>query len=529
MNTRKIQNSALHTSKQKPLSTTLYSTAAVVTSLSVAERALGFLYRIVLSRLIGAEALGIYQVALSVFAVFLTLGTGGIPITVSRLISKGRAENNAQEESRAVGAGIALSLLLTVPVLLLCVSNFRLTFLFSDERCLPVFRILLLGLVFSSLYAVMRGSFWGKKQFLAPSVMEIAEESVMVIAGILLLQRITSPLDGAKYAAWAAVISYIFSFSVSFFYFFFRGGKIRTPKGSFKPLYQAVAPITLVRTSGTLINSAVSVLLPVMLIRAGMSKSQALADFGVMSGMVLPVLMIPATVIGSLSLVLVPELSEDYFRKNHAHIFQNLARGIKAAMLLSMFLLPFFYAFGNELGMLAFSNALAGEMIKRGCVLLLPMSVAMITTSMLNALGKEKQTFIVYFISAACLLACVFFLPAVCGIYAYLIGMIVNFTVCCICNLFLLYKYFRKFYAQYGKGLLGAALRAFIAVLPLSVFGRLLTVLFQRVFGALLAMFFTGVVLTALSLVGWLILKIVSGESVKARFLAFLQKRRRKL
>lgn len=516
----------MNTSKNN-LSTTLYSTAAIVTGLSVAERALGFLYRIVLSRFIGAEALGLYQVALSVFAVFLTLGTGGIPITVSRLISKSRAENNLQGESRAIGAGICFSLLLTVPFLLLFfLGNFRLTFLFSDERCLPVFRILLLGLVLSSLYAVMRGAFWGKKQFLAPSIMELAEESVMVIAGVLLLRNITNPLDGAKNAAWAAVISYLFSFSVSFFYFFLRGGKIRSPKDNFKPLYHAVAPITLVRASGTLITSAVSILLPVMLMRAGASQSQALSDFGVMSGMVLPVLMIPATVIGSIALVLIPELSEDYFRKNHARIFQNLARGITTALLLSAFLLPFFYALGNELGMLAFSNALAGQMIAKGCILLLPMSVAMITTSMLNALGKEKQTFIVYFISAAALLLCIFLLPAVCGIYAYLIGMVANFTVCCVCNLFLLYKYFRGVYQHYGKRLTSTFLRALFAVLPLSLLGRLCLILCQKTFGALLSLFFTGAFVSALSLLTWLTLRIISGKAVKTRFLSQWQKRR---
>ena len=66
----------------------IYRTAAVVTGLSIAERALGFLYRIVLSRLIGAEGLGLYQVALSVFSVFITLGTGGM---YSKLLAARRA------------------------------------------------------------------------------------------------------------------------------------------------------------------------------------------------------------------------------------------------------------------------------------------------------------------------------------------------------------------------------------------------------------------------------------------------------
>ena len=127
-------------------------TASLVTGLSVAERGLGFLYRIALSHLIGAEGVGLYQVALSLFSLFLTIGTGGIPISVSRMISKSKAENHPLDEQRAVSAGLLLSLLLTLPVCLLLIPfGDRLGFLFTDDRAFPVFRILLVGLCFSSL------------------------------------------------------------------------------------------------------------------------------------------------------------------------------------------------------------------------------------------------------------------------------------------------------------------------------------------------------------------------------------------
>ena len=67
----------------------VYRTTFVITALSAIERTLGFLYRIALARFIGAEGLGLYQVALSLFAVFLTIGTGGIPVTISRLKTRG--------------------------------------------------------------------------------------------------------------------------------------------------------------------------------------------------------------------------------------------------------------------------------------------------------------------------------------------------------------------------------------------------------------------------------------------------------
>ena len=489
----------------------VFTAATLVTGLSIAERVLGFLYRIVLSRLIGAEGLGLYQVALSFFSVFLTLGTGGIPLTVSRLITKSRAENAPKGVSGAFSAGALLSLALTLPVCLLFgVFGKHFSFLFADERCLPVFRVLLVGLIFSSIYAVVRGAFWGEKEFLVPSVLEIAEESVMVLAGVLLLQRVTDPLVGATNAAWAAVISYLFSFTASLICYFVRGGRFSSPKKQFKPLFNATLPLTSVRVSGTLVNSAVAVLFPAMLIRAGVSDSEALTLFGVATGMALPILMIPATVIGSLSLVLVPELSEDYYRKNNNRLYKNVERGLRVALLVAFFLLPFFYALGEDLGKLAFSNELAGEIISKSCPLLLPMSLSMITTGMLNSLGFEKRTFLYYFIGAAAMFLCIFFLPALCGVYAYIIGMGASFLITAALNLALLFQKCRGAFTAYGKRLLSVLARATIALLPLSVLGKLLSVLFKSVLGELFATLATGCTLLLLTMVAWSLLKIFS-------------------
>lgn len=79
-------------------------------------------------------------------------------------------------------------------------------------------------------------------------------------------------------------------------------------------------PITAVRAGGSLVGSAVAVLLPAMLIRAGATQTEALQMFGVVSGMAIPILSIPSTVIGSISLVLVPELSEDFYRKRYKQL-----------------------------------------------------------------------------------------------------------------------------------------------------------------------------------------------------------------
>lgn len=415
------------------------ATASFVTVLSVAERGLGFLYRIALSRLLGAEGLGLYQVSLSLFAVFLTIGTGGIPLCVSRLIAKSKAENDRRGESNALSAGLLLALLLTLPVTLLLEGCAQyLPFLFSDPRCVRPFKILLVGLALSALYAVFRGYFWGNDDFVLPSFLEIAEETVMVVCGVLLLQTVRDPLDGATKAAYAVLVSYAFSFTASAVCFFFRGGRLSSPKRALPPLLRAASPITAVRVGGSLLQSAIAVLLPTTLVRVGFTQSEAIKAYGVVSGMAMPVLFIPATVISSLALVLVPRLSEDFYRGNTARLYENIRKGLRISFLVACTLTPFFAVLGDEVGLLAFASVEAGAFIRAGAPLLIPLSLTMITTSILNSMGFERQTFVFYFLSAATLLLCVLLLPRVCGVYAYLWGMGASYCLNACCNLRLL-------------------------------------------------------------------------------------------
>ena len=490
---------------------TVYATATIVTALSIAERGLGFLYRVVLSRLIGAEGLGIYQVALSLFGLFLTIGTGGIPITVSRMISKSKAERRPTDEHGAVSAGGCLCLLLTLPVCLIFgLFGQKFTFLFSDNRSLTVFRILLCGLCFSALYAVIRGRFWGNKQFLLPSILELAEESIMVIAGVLLLQNVSSPASGAEKAALAVVISYLFSFTAACLCFLIRGGRLSSPKNQLKPLFNATMPITLVRASSSLVNSAVAVLLPVMLLRAGFEGGEALSLFGVVSGMVLPVLFIPSTVIGSLSLVLVPELSEDFYKKNYERLRKNILRGIRFAFLVACVLIPLFYAVGEDLGRWAFSNAQAGELIVKSCPLLLPMSLTMISTSILNSTGFERQTLTFYFVGAAALLLCVLFLPAYIGVSAYLVGMFLSFFATALCNLIFLFRKCPFFEKGRGQVRGKAFFLPLLLVLPISLIGRGASILLGKVFGQFFALALSGFLTLGITLLLYLITGVFS-------------------
>jgi stage V sporulation protein B len=100
----------------------IFKNTAVITAIACFERALGFLYRILLARLLGAEGMGIYQIALSHFFLFQTAAGGGIPVSLSRTVSRLNAEN----QSRRTGGALLAALILAGGISLPEIQAFRL-------------------------------------------------------------------------------------------------------------------------------------------------------------------------------------------------------------------------------------------------------------------------------------------------------------------------------------------------------------------------------------------------------------------
>lgn len=482
----------------------IYRSAAQVTVFSTMEKALSFLYRIILSRIIGAEGIGIYQICLSVFAVFLTVASSGVPVTVSRLMAKSNAQNDAHGKHAAVTAGVIATLIITVPVALVLFFGRNLFgFLFSDKRCAEIFLILLPGLVLTSIYAVIRGSFWGNKQFLPYSVIELLEDAVMVGIGIALVYNVTDPIIGARNASIAVVISYVFSFVVSLFWYFIRGGRFVNPKKQLKPLISSSLPITAMRTATSLINSAVAVILPLLLMKmCNLSNSEAISMYGIAMGMSLPILFIPSSLIGSIAVVVAPELSENYYKGNEKAVKFDVEKSVKAAIFISALLIPILFVLGKNIGTFLYSNNLAGEIVQNCSFILLPMCVAMITTTVLNSMNCEKRTLINYFCGAAAMMICIFALTKFIGIYGYMAGAGANFLITAILNVSLLRK--KCAGLKIGKYLLRAigvtlASCAFGYAL-IGILSRYLPVFWQIFVGAIALIIFSGAFLYCLEM-----------------------------
>lgn len=485
-----------------------------MTVFSTFEKALSFIYRIILSRSIGAEGLGIYQICLSVFSVFLTAASSGIPVTVSRLIAKNTATGNLKGKHSVVTAGILSTLMFTLPAaLVMFLAKDLYAFLFPDRDCVKIFLWLLPGLVLTSVYAIMRGSFWGNKQFLPYSVIELAENAVMVVCGCALISFAHTAKDGARMAVIAVLISYVFSFAVSLGWYFIKGGKIANPKSQLKPLMKASLPITAMRTSTSLLNSCVAMFLPALLSKAcGYTSSEALVLYGTVIGMSVPMLMIPNSLIGSIAVVVAPEMSENFYAKRNELLKRDIERTIKSSVLIATVLIPVMFTLGKDIGVLFYASELSGAVMRRFSFMMLPMCLAMITTTILNSLNFEVRTLLYFFAGAIVMIGTILGLTRLLGINAYMVGLSLDFVITAALNLRLLKK------TCPDINYLGHLVKSMAICAFACAFGHLFCNLFQNILAPVYRLILCGVAVATFAVFSFCGMEMLSARPLKKLF-----------
>ena len=420
----------------------LFKALAVLSSFSVLTRALGFVFRIFLSRLVGAEGLGVYQIAFSVFMVFETFISSGLPLAVSKktsaLISKGKSKVVPKMVTTALVVGVGTSILLCLVVFVL---RGLFSTLFTDARCIAILLVLMPTLVFSSVYCVLRGALWGQKKYFFVSLTEFVEQVVRVIVAVVFLAGLSFSLEKVFLASISYVISCIASSLLVVLIYFKTGGRMLSPnKDEAKSLIKSSVPITLVRVVSSLLTPLISIIIPFKLVGIGFSNDQALAMLGVAMGMTFPLLYVPSTLISSLSMTIIPDLSSAVSTQSFDKIKNQINFSIKFAIFVAFLFVPLYFSLGKPIGMFFYGNIESGQYLCQSAMLILPICLSSVTVSCLNALDLETKGFVNYVFGAIFLIVCILFLTNFFGVMSLAIGMFACLGVASVLNIIMLGK-----------------------------------------------------------------------------------------
>lgn len=412
---------------------------ATVTLFGVFTRLISFLFKVYLSRALGAEALGLYQIALSVFLLFASLASSGIPLILSRKIAEADAlgrKNDFSVFTTALVCSLSVASLTTAFLLLF---GEKLSFLFSDPLACPVFLVMVPALLSTSIYCVVRGWFWGKKMFAAFSFTETLEECLRILFSLLFLGGVFGAITGARAIAYAFTVSDVIVAVVLLVVFFAKGGSLQKPAPP-KTILSPALPVTAMRLSASIFATLLAIILPAELIKTGLTPTEATEAFGRITGMANPLLFVPSTVTGSIAVVLLPDISALAVKRKYDLLNRRLSFGINFSLLICGLFIALYSVLGEKITLFLYGDELSGRYLSFATLSMMPMCLSQMSQSTLNSIGKEKQAFFSYLIGNVAMLVLIAVLPRYLGEYSVAVATAASFTIDASFNCFFLHK-----------------------------------------------------------------------------------------
>lgn len=419
--------------------------ALLLTTAGFLTRIIGFFYRIFLSRTIGAEGMGLYQLIFPIYGIVSSISIASVQTSISRYVAAEQSVGNKKEAKNTLLSGIFLSLSVTVILSSLVYINaewIALDFL-KEKRCIDLVKILAFSLPFSSIHSCINGYYYGIQKTAVPSMSQLAEQIIRVLCVYVMSMAALSETGtvSVKIAVTGVVIGEAASMLFCVFSIILHLGRLHGHSDTNNPLPIAAGfrkqlknifvfslPLSFNRLLLSVLHSIEAVLIPIQLRLSGMSASDAISLFGVFTGMAMPFIQFPSAIPNAIAVLLLPEVAAaaELSSTNKEMSCRKLSRssenGIRYSLLLGILCIGIFAAFGNDMGIIIFNNSIAGLYITILAWLCPFLYLSTTLGSILNGLSETAAPFIHSVISILIRLAFVFFGIPGHGIMAYLIG-----------------------------------------------------------------------------------------------------------
>ena len=315
--------------------------AALLTGADVVLRLAGMGLRIWLANALGGEGMGLYQLVLAMYSLFVTLATSGVSVEAHRMITEELSRRRAEARGmllRLLGAALLLGSAAWAGQFGL--AELAAAWWLGDVRAAGALRAAAFGLPWMAVSAVLRGFFIARRQVGPNVVSQLVEQTVRISAIWFALERGGALDVGGKCTAVLAATALSETVSACLMLLFYRreavsafgAGPARRPMDPAKRLWEILWPVEGGRCLASALHTAENMLVPacltVYLLDAG-GRSAAVAQYGNLKGMALPLLTFPFGLLGSLSVLLMPEITQAHIRGETGRLSALLDRMLR--------------------------------------------------------------------------------------------------------------------------------------------------------------------------------------------------------
>ncbi len=368
----------------------------ILTVSSLLMRWLGVWFNAYISNKIGAEGMGLYTLVMSIYSLAVTASIFGMSLACTRLVAEENAAGNQSGVKYAVKKCVILGAICgaVAATVIFVFADFIGTKILQNKLTVISLRAFAVCLPFLSVSSILNGYFTAVSRITKSSFVQFAELFTRIVAVTVFLNFIFP--ETLEYSCFSVVLGGTVAETLSCIYYGIiyigdsrRYKKRGTTKGIKKRIIKIAVPVALSSCLKSGLSAVKHILIPIQLKKSGMSSATALSRYGIIQGMVMPVIMFPSAIILSFSSLILPEFSQLYIKNNQHKINCAISKTFKITLLFSIGVTGIFIYYSDFLGQWIYKSSEAGYFIRLVAPLTAIMYLDFVTDSILKGLNQQ--------------------------------------------------------------------------------------------------------------------------------------------
>ncbi len=405
-----------------------------LTTTALIIRGVGVAFNVFVSNKAGAEAMGLYSLLGGIYAFAVTVGCAGINLGTTRKISDALGSSDKPLALQTIKKALMCAFVSSVctTFILFGLSGVIGKIVLGDIRVVISLRILSLSIIPVAICSCLSGYFTAVRRVKAMSLIQMALQGIKIILTFIFLNQFINL--GAEYACIALVLGNVLTEFVSLctsitMYKYdikrhFNETEIsKTTKSVTKSILSITIPVTISACVRSGFTTLQHILIPKGLKSSGESWSSALASYGTLHSMVMPIILFPSAIISSFSGLLIPEVAECKAKGDTERLKRIAYRILTLSLIFSIGTSGTMIVYSHALGMAIYNSEDVAYYIKTMAPLIPIMYIDSAVDAILKGTGHEIYSMNVNIADAltACILA-VLLIPKM-GLMGYVVSI----------------------------------------------------------------------------------------------------------
>lgn len=417
-----------------------YKNTFLLTAANITVGMLAFIFSIYLSKILGAEGVGLYNLVMPIYNLFIGLMTAGIIAAISKIAAVYSSRHDYSSLFKSLKSFAVFNLIwaIIIGIMVFFAAPAIGMMWVKDSRTILAIKITCPAMICIALSNILKGYFYGISKITMPAIVDIFEKAMRIVVFLMIVVALsTDNLSTLVCAAYIALTYGEFqSLFLLYLYFRYTKRKIQYVPSKTENSFQLVFDILIVSLPlclNAFLNNGFytlsALVVPRRLVSAGFSYSSALEMIGKYSGMAIVISNFPIVIINSLNTVLVPDLSQTMEQKDYFLAKSRIKEVLAISFLLGLATIIVCNTVPDSLGYMFFSKKDIGLYI-RAASIVCPISFsAMSMFGILNGLSRQKIILRNAIITETLEVTCLYFLTGIyrINVYGYAItALIIN-------------------------------------------------------------------------------------------------------